>query len=226
VTAPIGAARLAQEVAEKTDRPSELRVGTVTAVTYSVVTCEVAGGTVEASRLASYMPAIGEPCVLMMVGDSWIALHSVYGAGSPASVRLGIANYNQASSGDTTSSTSFVDMSGTGLVFVKRSPISWIRLKLAFSAFASVNLGVMIGGIRLTGITGTNATGYSIDVNMTQFFFNAINRHDTTPDGETVLTGAPDGSYIVFGRWRRGAAGTIVRDSNDWVGLTVEEIVS
>lgn len=226
MTRPIGATRLATEVAEKTDRPSELRIGTVVSVTYSVVTVEVAGGTIEASRLASYMPAPGEACVLMLVGDSWVALHSVYGAGSSASVRLGTANINQASSGDSTTSTAFVDMAGTGLTYVKRSPISWTRLKLAFSAFASVNTGVMIGGIRLTGVTGTPAAGYSIDVTMTQFFFNAVGRHDTTPDGETVLTGMPNGSYVVFGRWRRGAAGTIVRDANDWVALTVEEIVS
>lgn len=222
----VGASRLTQDIGERTERPSDLRVGTVVSVTYSTVTVEVAGGTVEASRLATYMPAPGESCLLMVVGDSWIALHSIYGPGSPASVRLGTSNINAASSGDSTTSLSYVDMNGAGLAYVKRSPISWTRLKLAFSAFASVGLGVMVGGIRLTGVTGTPAAGYSVDVNMTQFFFNALNRHDTTPDGETILTGMPHGTYVCFGRWRRGAAGTINRDANDWVAMTVEEIPS
>lgn len=227
MTAPVGAGKLAQDIADKTDRPSDLRVGTVTAVAYTTVTVNVAGGDIEAARLSTYMPGVGDSCLLMVVGDSWVALGAVFGPGSPdASVRLGYASHNLASSGDSTTSTSFVDMNGVLLTYVKRSPISWTRLKLAFTAFASVNTGVMVGGIRLTGVAGTGAEGYSVDVNMTQFFFNATGRHDTVPDGETAVTGMPDGTYVVAGRWRRGAAGTIVRDSNDWVALTIEEIIS
>jgi hypothetical protein len=78
----IGPAKSTTEVAGKTDAQSDLRMGTVTAVTTRGITVDVGAQTVDAAHLDSYAPAVGDPVALMKVQDSWLALGRVVGPGN------------------------------------------------------------------------------------------------------------------------------------------------
>jgi len=74
---------LTQETAKRTDDPSALRLGTVTEVTARGITVAVANGSVGASHLSSYAPAVGDYCAMMQSQDSWVALGRVVGPVTP-----------------------------------------------------------------------------------------------------------------------------------------------
>jgi hypothetical protein len=78
----IGPTKSTTEVASKTDAQSDLRMGTVTAVTTRGITVDVGAQSVDAAHLDSYAPAIGDPVALMKVQDSWLAIGRVVGPGN------------------------------------------------------------------------------------------------------------------------------------------------
>lgn len=78
-----GPRTLVNETAKKTDEPSNLRVGTVTEVTARGITVAVASGSVGASHLSSYAPAVGDYCAMMETKDSWVALGRIVGPVTP-----------------------------------------------------------------------------------------------------------------------------------------------
>jgi hypothetical protein len=84
----IGPAKSTTEVAGKTDAQSDLRMGTVTAVTTRGITVDVGAQTVDAAHLDSYAPAVGDPVALMKVQDSWLALGRVVGPGNASDLSL------------------------------------------------------------------------------------------------------------------------------------------
>jgi hypothetical protein len=79
----IGPGRDTQETASKTDAPSDLRMGVVTAVTARGITVQVGSQSHTAAHLDSYAPAIGDAVALMAVQDSWLAMGRVVGPGNP-----------------------------------------------------------------------------------------------------------------------------------------------
>jgi hypothetical protein len=79
-----GPSALVAATAQKTDLPSDLRVGTVTAFTTTSVTVAVAGGSVTASRLADYVPTVGDVVALLVFADTWLVLNVLVGADKPA----------------------------------------------------------------------------------------------------------------------------------------------
>lgn len=58
---------------------SDVRTGTVTAVSARGITVAVSGGPVDASHLDSYAPAVGDTVALAKTQDSWLALGRVVG---------------------------------------------------------------------------------------------------------------------------------------------------
>lgn len=70
-------------VASMTSGPSDLRTGTVVAVTSRGINVAVAGGLVEnAAHLSSYNPAVGDPVALLRFQDSWLVLDRPVGPGT------------------------------------------------------------------------------------------------------------------------------------------------
>jgi hypothetical protein len=78
-----GPRTLTQETAKLTDDPSNLRIGTVTEVTSRGIRVAVANGTVGASHLSSYSPAVGDICAMMQSQDTWVALGRIVGPVTP-----------------------------------------------------------------------------------------------------------------------------------------------
>jgi hypothetical protein len=78
----IGPSSGTTELASKTDAQSDLRMGTVTAVTTRGITVAVGPQSVDAAHIDSYAPAIGDPVALMKTQDSWLALGRVVGPGN------------------------------------------------------------------------------------------------------------------------------------------------
>jgi hypothetical protein len=86
VTAPFPPAALsrslAEQTAQRTDAPTDLRMGTVTAVTAFGIEVDVGGGTVTASHLDSYAPSVGHTVVLQRLLDAWVCLGRPIGSGT------------------------------------------------------------------------------------------------------------------------------------------------
>ncbi len=80
--ASAGPSTLTQETSGKTADPTDMRMGTVTAVTSRGIDVSVAGGTVMAAHLDSYAPAVGDPVALVKAQDSWLALGRAVGPGT------------------------------------------------------------------------------------------------------------------------------------------------
>ena len=78
----VGPSRTVTETAAKTDAQSDMRIGTVVAVTARGIDVAVAAGTVQsAGHLASYAPALGDSVVLIKVNDTWVVLNRIVGPG-------------------------------------------------------------------------------------------------------------------------------------------------
>lgn len=74
---------LTRVTADKTSAPSDIRTGTVIAVSSRGIDVDVAGGLVEgAAHLSSYNPAVGDPVVLIRFQDSWVVLDRPVGPGT------------------------------------------------------------------------------------------------------------------------------------------------
>ena len=78
-----GRRALATQTAAAVGAPSDLRSGTVVAVTSRGIDVNVAGGLVQgAAHLSSYNPAVGDPVALMRFQDSWLVLDRPVGPGT------------------------------------------------------------------------------------------------------------------------------------------------
>lgn len=85
MTAPTGPRGLTQETANRTDAATDLRTGTVTAVTARGIDVAVAGGNVAgAAHVDSYNPAVGDSVALLQLRDSWLVLGRPIGPGTTA----------------------------------------------------------------------------------------------------------------------------------------------
>jgi hypothetical protein len=73
---------LAEQTAQRTEAPTDLRMGTVTAVTAYGIEVNVGGGAVTASHLDSYAPSVGHTVVLQRVLDAWVCLGRPVGSGT------------------------------------------------------------------------------------------------------------------------------------------------
>jgi hypothetical protein len=75
---------LSTKTAAAIGSPSDMRMGTVVAVTSRGIDVSVAGGLVEnAAHLSSYNPAVGDPVAMIRYMDSWLVLDRPVGPGTP-----------------------------------------------------------------------------------------------------------------------------------------------
>lgn len=85
MTTPSGPRGLAQQTAERTGAPTDLRSGTVRAVTARGIDVEVAGRRVlNAAHLNGYNPAVGDPVAMLSFDDAWLVLGRPIGPGTPS----------------------------------------------------------------------------------------------------------------------------------------------
>lgn len=71
------------QIAARTADPSDMRTGTVVAVTSRGIDVDVAGGLVPgAAHLSSYNPAVGDPVVMIRFQNSWVVLDRPVGPGT------------------------------------------------------------------------------------------------------------------------------------------------
>lgn len=150
MTLPLG---LTLGTAERTGTPSDIRTGTVIAVTSRGIDVAVAGGVVEgAGHLTSYNPAVGDPVTMISYANSWIVLGRILGPGTPtdgASPGLGLGSTildGVALSGTNTD----IAVSTGSVVTVPRYAVSffhpanhWVVLRLGYSWYSSVAGDVM-----------------------------------------------------------------------------------
>lgn len=78
-----GPRRLTVGTSERTEAPSDARMGIVTAVTSRGIDVAVAGGAVEGiAHLSSYNPAVGDPVYVTRYQDSWMVHGRPVGPGT------------------------------------------------------------------------------------------------------------------------------------------------
>lgn len=66
---------------------SDVRTGTVTAVTARGISVSVSGGSIDAAHLDSYAPAIGDTVALTKTQDSWLCFGRIVGSGTATDSR-------------------------------------------------------------------------------------------------------------------------------------------
>lgn len=80
MSAPLG---LTQGTAARTEAPSDIRTGTVTAVTAQGIDVRVGSGLVpNAAHLASYNPAVGDTVTMISYAGSWLVVGRAVGPGT------------------------------------------------------------------------------------------------------------------------------------------------
>ena len=158
-----GPRRLTAGTSERTNEPTDGRVGLVTAVTTRGLTVDVAGGVIDGvAHLSSYNPGVGDPVLLSRYRDSWTALGRPVGPGTPtdnSSPGTGIGS--TLLDGMALSGSGATMASSTGaLVPVPRYGVTyfhpaghWVELRWNYSWFSTVANDVLI--MRLVELGGT-----------------------------------------------------------------------
>lgn len=150
MTLPLaGPRRVTSEVSGRTDEPTDLRVGTVTAVTSRGVTVNCAGGEVpDVAHLGSYQPGIGDTVVLQRWSNSWIVFGRPIGPGTPTDnatpgLSLGLPLIDgmvltMAGGAMAASTGALVNVPRYGVTFYH--PVNhWVLLLTAYTWFCSVS---------------------------------------------------------------------------------------
>jgi hypothetical protein len=77
-----GPSSLAQGIPDPSSN-SVIRTGVVTSVSARGISVAISAGTVNASHLDSYAPAVGDTVAVVKTQDSWLAMGRVVGSGTP-----------------------------------------------------------------------------------------------------------------------------------------------
>jgi hypothetical protein len=144
MTLPLG---LTQQAASRTDTPTDVRTGTITAVTSRGVDVRYADGLIEnAAHLTSYSPATGDTVVMVSFANSWTVLGRLVGPGTNT-------NYSGPGTGVTGAILDGMVLSGSGAVMVTSTgalvtvprygvtyyhPVNhWVKLEWSYSWFST-----------------------------------------------------------------------------------------
>lgn len=148
MTFPIGPAGLTMRTAGKTESPTDLRSGTVAAVTPYGLEVTIASGTVKnASHLSSYNPAVGDPVTLLRFENAWVVLGRPVGPGTASDAATpGLGAGTTLLAGMALSGTGATMASSTGsAVVVPRYGVTffhpanhWVLLLCGFTRYSSV----------------------------------------------------------------------------------------
>lgn len=130
----------------------------------------------------------------------------------------GASNQAVTSGSDTTTSATYVNMTGTGAVtsfsFTKRRAATRVKLStgMTWSASAAGSCLVRVGLLL-----------NSVDYDCAQQIIGASQFGSLA--GWQYATGVPAGTYTVQARWKRtGGTGTAQRSVNEWLAIEAEEV--
>lgn len=165
----------------------------------------------------SYTPTAGDRVFLLPVGTTYLIAGAVdAGAGNFLS-RSGIphsVNLNGANAGATTTSATYVDMTGVLVTITKKRADTVLRISGCFDSYVTVASTETRFGVRVN----------AVDYDLKNLFFNPASQHLPSGGAEIIIPGLAAGSYTVQGRWRRvSGTGTLTRNGNDWYSLTAIE---
>jgi len=166
----------------------------------------------------------GAQIYLQAPGDGIYVSDRLYVRADGSAVRVcpssgGVSAAATTSGADTTTSSSYANMAGTGSVtsfgFTKQYDDTRIRVRMELGAWCNgaVPSGVDFG-VRI------DTTDYQVGT----LTFNVAGQH--MPLSSTgYISGVPSGAHTVQARWKRhgSGTGTITRDANDWLSITAEE---
>jgi hypothetical protein len=155
VTAPVGAKQLTAVTAAGIEAPTDMRMGTVAAVSARGVDVSVASGLIQsAAHLPGYNPAVGDPVAMARFQDTWLVLGRPIGPGTAvdnatpgtalATPLLDGMVLTQSGSILATSATtgSFVDVPRYGVSFYHPDN-HWVRIDTTYTYFSTVNSDVI-----------------------------------------------------------------------------------
>lgn len=167
--------------------------------------------------IESYVPVAGQRVAMVPVGTTYLIVGAVdSGTGNIAS-RVGIphsVNLNGANAGATTTSATYVDMTGVAVTIVKKRADTVLRVGGCFDSYVTVASTETRFAVRVN----------AVDYDLKNLFFNPASQHLPSGGAEVIIPGLAAGSYTVQGRWRRvSGTGVLTRNGNDWYSLTAIE---
>lgn len=150
MTGPLG---LTRETARRTDAPSDIATGTVSAVSSRGIDVQRGSGLISgAAHLQSYTPAVGDTVTMIRYQDSWVALGRSVGPGTAtdnASPGTGLGFtmldgmvLTQAGGAMATSTGSLVTVPRYGLTFF-HPPGHWVLLLVSYTWFCTVGNDIL-----------------------------------------------------------------------------------
>lgn len=153
MTSPVGAKGLTSQTATGIEAPSDMRMGTVQAVSSRGIDVSVGTGLVEgAAHLPGYNPAVGDPVAMVRFQDTWLVLGRPVGPGtatdfSSPGTGLGFTLLDgmvltQAGGAMATSTGSLVTVPRYGVTFF-HPPNHWVLVMLSYTWFATVGGDVL-----------------------------------------------------------------------------------
>lgn len=170
-------------------------------------------------------PGTGATIALQAPGDGVYASDALYVVSAGGTTLKvcpswsGISAAATTSGADTTTSATYVNMAGTGsatsLTFVKQQDDTAVRVRIEFGAFVTTAIAGVDYGFRVN----------SLDFQVGRFLFNTTAQHLPLSSTGGIAAGAlAAGTYTVQARWKRyTGTGTLNRNADDWLAMTVEE---
>lgn len=175
------------------------------------------GASTPCGTLGSYIPAVGDPVVVLRQDATLVALgSSVSGADATNTVN----GFNGAPSGDTTASAAYTNLDAVSFPFTKRLDSTAVRLDYAVSCYSTG-----AGNTKPQfGVDFISAAGPVYRFDILAMLINPVSTH-TPMSAVAKLPGIPAGEYTVQAIWLRvSGAGTLTVDADDWVSLMASEV--
>lgn len=167
--------------------------------------------------LGSYIPAVGDPVVVLRQDATLVTLgSSVSGVDATNTIN----GFNGAPSGDTTASAAYTNLDAVSFAFTKRLESTAVRLDYAVSCYSTG-----AGNTKPQfGVDFISAAGTVYRFDVLAMLINPVSTH--MPMSAMVkLPGIPAGQYTVQAIWLRvSGAGTLTVDAEDWVSLMASEV--
>lgn len=140
--------QLTSKTAERTGTPSDIRTGTVAAVTSRGIDVTVGSGRVEgAAHLTSYNPAVGDTVTMIYYANSWVVLGRAVGPG--------------------TGTDNVTPGTGIGMTLLDGCVLSLTNTDMATSTGAEVT-------VPRYGVTFYHPTGHWVMIMMTYSWYSSV----------------------------------------------------
>lgn len=133
----------------------------------------------------------------------------------------GISQVAMTSGTNTTTSATYVSMAGTGSVtsfsFTKHAALTRIRIDMALTFYSNATTSGGRFGVQIDGV--------DYDICQLRAGLPAATAHLQVAGFRLLPAGIAAGVYTVQGRWlRTEGAGTLTRDTGDWLAISAREI--